>query len=90
MFETLLKSALETGGEIFVYLKGFNNPFRGRVMDLDNDHFTLFQNGRHGTVLWAFRLPDVTSCGLLVGPPGEDPRHVLAGDGDRGGWNLPD
>lgn len=69
MFTTLLQSACDTGGEIFVYVHGLGNPLRGRVVDMNEQHFTLFQNGRHGTVLWAFKLADVLSCGLLVGPP---------------------
>jgi hypothetical protein len=69
MFEKLLKSAFDSGGEVFVYMNGFNHPLRGRVQDMDGDYFTLFQNGRSGTILWAFRLHDMLSCGLLVGPP---------------------
>lgn len=69
MFEKLLKSAFDSGGEVFVYMNGFNNPLRGRVQDMDDGFFTLFQNGKFGTILWAFRMSDVLSCGLLVGPP---------------------
>lgn len=71
MFEKLLQSAFNTGGEVFVYLTGFSNPFRGRITDITDDHFSLFQNGRYGTVLWAFKKADLISCGLLVGPPAE-------------------
>lgn len=69
MFEKLLKSAFDAGGDVFVYMNGFSNPLRGRIQDMDGDYFTLFQSGKYGTVLWAFRLSDVLSCGLLVGPP---------------------
>lgn len=69
MFEKLLKSAFDSGGDVFVYMNGFNNPLRGRVQDIDGDYFTFFQNGKAGTVLWAFRISDILSCGLLVGPP---------------------
>jgi hypothetical protein len=69
MFEKLLKSAFDSGGDVFVYMNGFNNPLRGRVQDMDESFFTLFQNGKFGTILWAFRLSDVISCGLMVGPP---------------------
>ncbi|HEY9686691.1 MAG TPA: hypothetical protein V6C52_06930 [Coleofasciculaceae cyanobacterium] len=69
MFEKLLKSAFDSGGDVFVYMNGFNNPLRGRVQDMDDAFFTLFQNGKFGTILWAFRLSDVLSCGLVVGPP---------------------
>lgn len=71
MFEMLLKSAFEAGGEVFVYMNGFSNPLRGRVQDLNSDFFTFFQSGKQGNVLWAFRISDMISCGLLVGPPGE-------------------
>ncbi len=80
MFESLLKSAFDAGGDIFVYINGFNNPLRGRVQDLNETHFTLFQNGRCGTVLWAFRLTDLISCGLLVGPPIDDDRLVRSSE----------
>jgi len=69
MFEKLLKSAFDSGGEVFVYINGFNNPLRGRIQDIDGEFFTFFQSGKNGTILWAFRMSDVLSCGLLVGPP---------------------
>jgi len=69
MFEKMLKSAFDDGGEVFVFIKGFNNPLRGRIQDMDGDYFSFFQNGKNGTILWAFRKKDVLSCGLLVGPP---------------------
>ena len=84
MFEMLLKSAFEAGGEVFVYMHGFTNPLRGRVQDLNNEFFTFFQSGKQGNVLWAFRISDMISCGLLVGPPGDDvdflARHAQAED----------
>lgn len=72
MFEKLLKSAFDAGGEAFVYMNGFNNPLRGRIQDIDGEYFTFFQSGKNGTILWAFRMSDVLSCGLLVGPPIQD------------------
>jgi hypothetical protein len=72
MFEKLLKSAFDAGGDVFVYMNGFSNPLRGRVQDMEGEYFTLFQNGKGGTILWAFRLSDVLSCGLLVGLPLSD------------------
>jgi hypothetical protein len=69
MFEKLLRSAFDGGSEVFVFIKGFNNPLRGRVQDMEGDYFSFFQNGKNGTILWAFRKKDVLSCGLLVGPP---------------------
>jgi len=69
MFEKMLKSAFDDGGEVFVFIKGFNNPLRGRIQDMEGDYFSFFQNGKNGTILWAFRKKDVLSCGLLVGPP---------------------
>lgn len=79
MFEKLLNSAFDAGGEVFVYMNGFSSPLRGRVQDIEGDFFTLFQNGKFGTILWAFRLSDVLSCGLLVGPP-VDESSLLAHD----------
>ncbi len=72
MFDKLLQSAFNTGGEVFVYLSGFSSPFRGRITDINDECFSLFQNGRYGTVIWAFRKVDLISCGLLVGPPSEE------------------
>ncbi|HEY9746357.1 MAG TPA: hypothetical protein V6C99_09085 [Oculatellaceae cyanobacterium] len=69
MFEKLLKSAFDAGSEVFLYMSGFPSPLRGRVQDMMDDHFTFFQNGRSGTILWVFRLEDILSCGLIVGPP---------------------
>lgn len=84
MFEKLLKSAFDSGGEVFVYMNGFNNPLRGRIQDMQDEHFTLFQDGRAGTILWAFRLSDILSCGLLVGPPtGGGEIMAMAGDADE-------
>lgn len=77
MFETLLQSAFDSGGEVFVYMNGFSSPLRGRVQDFSNDYFTFFQGGKQGNVLWAFRMSDVISCGLLVGPPGESSEAVV-------------
>ena len=76
MFQKLLKSAFDAGGEVFVYVNGFSNPLRGRVQDMGDDYFTFFQSGRSGTILWAFKLEDVLSCGLIVGPP-------TAGEGEE-------
>ncbi|WP_373531602.1 hypothetical protein [Vampirovibrio sp.] len=69
MFEMLLKSAFESGGDVFVFMHGFSSPLRGRVQDLNDEFFTFFQTGKQGNVLWAFRISDMISCGLLVGPP---------------------
>jgi hypothetical protein len=77
MFEKLLNSAFDAGADVFVYMNGFGNPLRGRVQDIEGEYFTLFQNGKAGTVLWAFRLSDVLSCGLLVGPPQEVVRATV-------------
>lgn len=84
MFEKILKSAFDAGGEIFVFMNGFSTPLKGRVQDIDGEHFTFFQNGKSGTILWAFRLSDVLSCGLLVGLP--EKNAVVAGpDADTDG-----
>lgn len=78
MFDQLLASAFDSGGEVFVYMKGFNSPLRGRIQDINGEFFTLFQNGKFGTILWAFRFSDIISCGLLVGPPIGDMAEVGA------------
>jgi hypothetical protein len=72
VFEKMLKAAFNDGGEVFVFIKGFTNPLRGRIQDMEGDYFSFFQNGKSGTILWAFRKKDVLSCGLLVGPPTHD------------------
>ena len=72
MFEKLLNSAYEGGNEVFILMRGFNNPLRGRVQNIEGDYFSFFQNGKHGTVLWAFRQRDILSCGLLLGLPSHD------------------
>ncbi len=78
MFDQLLASAFDSGGEVFVYMKGFSSPLRGRIQDIQDEFFTLFQNGKFGTILWAFRFSDILSCGLLVGPPIGDLAEVGA------------
>ncbi len=87
MFEMLLKSAFDAGGEVFVFMNGFTTPLKGRVQDMNNDYFTFFQNGKQGNVLWAFRMSDVISCGLLVGPP-TDEIQVGANDAQVEGVSL--
>lgn len=78
----MLKSAFDDGGEVFVFIKGFNNPLRGRIQDMEDEYFTFFQNGKNGTILWAFRKEDVLSCGLLVGPPLHDGLEALEAEED--------
>lgn len=84
MFEQLLRSAFDGGGDVFVYMNGFKSPLRGRIQDIGPEYFTLFQSGKFGTVLWAFRLSDVLSCGLLVGPPIESDALCFADEDIEG------
>jgi len=88
MFEKLLKSAFDSGGEVFVFVKGFSNPLRGRVQDIEGSYFSFFQNGKNGTVLWAFRMKDVISCGLLVGPPAHEDLVLVDDEVDSDGIYL--
>lgn len=88
MFRKLLQSAFDGGGEVFIYMNGFNNPLRGRVQDIDDEFFTFFQNGRSGTVLWAFRVDDILSCGLIVSPPSsqEEMAYCIEDETPLGGF----
>ena len=83
MFQKLLSSAFDAGSEVFVYMNGFSSPLKGRVQDIDDEHFTFFQNGKAGTILWAFRMSDVLSCGLLVGPPIQEAHAVVEAAADH-------
>lgn len=78
MFEMILKSAFDAGSEVVVYMNGFHSPLKGRVQDMNTEYFTFFQSGKQGNnVLWAFRLSDVISCGLLIGSPLEHSDRAL-------------
>lgn len=70
LFNHILKTAHESGGEILVQLKEYCcDPYKGRVLDLSDDMFSLFHSGPGGGVLWAFRREDIAFCGLVVELP---------------------
>lgn len=70
MFDHILKTAHESGGEVLVQLKSnCCEQYKGRILNLDSKHFTLFHSGPGGGVLWAFKRKDVAYCGLVVELP---------------------
>jgi hypothetical protein len=69
MFGKLLKTAMDAGTEVIVETKYYGDGVKGRVLDFDGTHFTVFHNGSGGGMLWAFRLEDVACCGLVVELP---------------------
>jgi hypothetical protein len=69
-FDPLLKTAHDNGAEIMVQLKDFcGDPYKGKVLELFDDTFTLFHSGISGGVLWSFSKADVAFCGLIVELP---------------------
>ena len=74
-FDPLLKTAHDNGAEIMIQLKEFCcDPYKGKILELHNDSFTLFHSGPGGGVLWSFSKTDVAFCGLVV----ELPENALA------------
>jgi hypothetical protein len=69
MFDRLLKTALDTGAEVIVETKYECNGVKGRVLDFDGQHFSIFHSGTDGGMLWVFRLVDVAYCGLVLELP---------------------
>lgn len=69
MFYQLLKQAYESGNDVVLDHQHYGNMLRGRVYDLDDTHFTLFNSGAQGGILWAFRLEDIQYVGLVVDLP---------------------
>jgi hypothetical protein len=69
MFDRLLKTALDSGGEVIVETKYYCDGVKGRVLDFDGTHFTVFHSGTAGGMLWAFRIEDVAHCGLVLELP---------------------
>lgn len=70
MFEKILKTAHDSGGEVLVQIKNHGcEQFKGRVQELNSDCFTLFHSGPEGGVLWAFKREDIAFCGLIVELP---------------------
>lgn len=69
-FDLLLKTAHENGAEIMVQLKNYcGDPYKGKVLELFEETFTLFHSGVSGGVLWSFSKADVAFCGLIVALP---------------------
>ncbi len=70
MFNRMLQAAYDSGQEVIIQLK-FNacERRRGKVLDLDNECFTLFHNGSDGGIHWIFRQEDLLCCGLIVDLP---------------------
>lgn len=69
MFDKILKTALDSGGEVFVETKYYCDGVKGRVLDFDGAQFTIFHNGPGGGMLWAFRVEDIAYCGLVIELP---------------------
>ncbi len=70
MFDHILRTAHESGGEVLVQLKSnCCEQYKGRILNLDSKHFTLFHSGPGGGVLWAFKRKDIAYCGLVVELP---------------------
>ncbi len=70
MIGKLIQMAYDSGNDIVICLKNSGDSFRGKIQDLDEDFFTLFQSNSSGGILWAFTKGDVESCGLTVNLPG--------------------
>jgi hypothetical protein len=69
MFDRLLQTALDTGGEVIVQTRYDCDGVKGRVLDFDGKHFSVFHSGTGGGMLWVFRLIDVAYCGLVLELP---------------------
>jgi hypothetical protein len=70
MFDVMLKTAFENGNELIVQMKGCGpDPFKGKILDLNANFFTLFHSANDGGVLWAFKQEDIGCIGLLVETP---------------------
>jgi hypothetical protein len=70
MFQSLLKSARDSGNEVIVSFRiPCSDSFPGKIMDVHDDHFTLFHSGHGGGVLWTFAIADIAHCGLILDLP---------------------
>ncbi|MBY0449447.1 MAG: hypothetical protein K2X01_02320 [Cyanobacteria bacterium] len=70
LIQHLLHQAFESGKELLVQLKTPGTDlYQGKILDLQEDSFTLFHSGRDGGVLWAFNRSDVDHCGLIIDLP---------------------
>lgn len=71
MFNELLQTAYDTGGDVMVQLRESccSEQYRGRVVALDEGYFSLLHSGPRGGVRWAFRREDIAFCGLVLAVP---------------------
>jgi len=70
MFNKILQTAHETGAEILLQLKDFCcEQYKGRVLELDEEYFSLFHSGPGGGVHWVFKRADIAFVGLIVELP---------------------
>lgn len=70
MFGKILETAYESGAEVIVQLKEFCcDQYKGRVLDLNNEFFSIFHSGSGGGVHWAFKRDDIAFIGLVVELP---------------------
>jgi hypothetical protein len=74
MFYTFLEKASESGYDVLVEMKESCQRYRGRIMEVSKEAFTLFHSGSEGGVLWLLSLSEVSSCGLLL--PGPEPEAL--------------
>ncbi len=69
----LLHTALDTGAEAILYVRGVSDVyFRGQVQDLDEQFVALFlpsEDDEAEGMLWAFRHADIVGCGLVTRLP---------------------
>ncbi|MEM0952475.1 MAG: hypothetical protein AAGI66_10105 [Cyanobacteria bacterium P01_H01_bin.74] len=76
MFDKILKTAHETGAEVMVQLKDFcYDQYKGRILEVSPDYFSLFHSGPGGGVHWAFKREDIAFIGLIVELP--DPKQTI-------------
>lgn len=70
MFQSLLRSARDSGNEVIVSFRiPCSDSFQGKIMDVHDEHFTLFHSGHGGGVLWTFAIADIAHCGLILDLP---------------------
>ncbi len=73
MFDKILETAHNTGTEIIVQVKDVCcDRYRGRVLELTEDYFSLFNSGTNGGVHWAFKRESIAFIGLVVKLPHSD------------------
>ncbi len=84
MFDKILKTAQETGADVIMLLKNlYYDQYKGKIIDVDQEYFSLFHSGPGGGVHWVFKRNDIASIGLVVSLP--DLKQV---DGNQTTQNL--